>query len=890
MANRFPLVIDTTDGNKLKELPAGDNLDLRQNSITRVQNIDALGTVNAADITVNGNRIVAQNFIDLTDTPEDYVDSANKFVKVNATGDALEFRPFSDIGNIEVDEIEVAVQIVPATTGIVNIGTDDLYFNTVVANEFKGDLIAGDDTRVFDAGTGKISYAAVQGAPTNLSEFTNDIGYLLAADLDSSLSGLFDEGSTFDTDIRGSVFGDDSTMIVDGVASEVVGVVNNTTITTVNLTASNIDSTTVSTNTVQGNTDQNLIINAQNDYNIVIGESNTTNTVIYNGQADGFSFEAGIGIVEYSASTDLILRAGNRIKFADTPVRFSQLTDTEAAYIVAQNGDVIYNTTQNRLQVYQNSAWIDLHKGQFDGNVTTSTGESNFNDVVIAGDLTVQGTTTSVETTNTTISDNVIVLNNGEVGAGITNTTAGIEIDRGSESNVTFVYDDTVNKWTLGSETLIASQFEGNIKEARYINGNTSGANLNIEAGTNAGGVGGNLNLRGGTGSGGDGVVNIVGPANITTDLTVTSGTTTVNELVVNTSATIIGDLQAAAIKGSIVGDDSTILVDSVAGKIVGPVETSTVTSPIVYTDQLKSNGQLLINAGSGPVNTVQIGTGSNVLIGTIGKNIDFGGPANFGLNDITVGTVQGNVNGDVTGDLTGDVTGNVTGNIDNAALTVGATATTIAIGHSGSTTTIDGDLQLNNALIVNNLVADDSISITTATGDGNAISLGPQGTNTSINLTANSIRFFGPVTTSITASGGIVGDLKGSVVADDSTVIIDGVSGTVYKANIEGATNWDTAYSWGDHSTAGYITSGGSFTGDVKGSVFADDSSVMVNAVDFTMATDVMTLTPLNAEPTNPISGMLAAADGTSWDPASKSGAVSYPVFYDGAAWNALY
>src|SRR6056300_649836 len=185
MANRFPLVIDTTDGNKLKELPAGDNLDLRNSSIVRAQDITALGTINAADITVNGNRLVAQTFINLTDTPANYIDSANKFVKVNATGDALEFRPFSDIGNIEVDEIEVAVQIVPETTGIVDIGTDSLYFNTVVANEFKGDLIAGDDTRVFNAATGRLNYAALEGAPTQISEFTNDIGYLLSEDLDS---------------------------------------------------------------------------------------------------------------------------------------------------------------------------------------------------------------------------------------------------------------------------------------------------------------------------------------------------------------------------------------------------------------------------------------------------------------------------------------------------------------------------------------------------------------------------------------------------------------------------------------------------------------------------------------------------------------------------------
>ena len=108
--------------------------------------------------------------------------------------------------------------------------------------------------------------------------------------------------------------------------------------------------------------------------------------------------------------------------------------------------------------------------------------------------------------------------------------------------------------------------------------------------------------------------------------------------------------------------------------------------------------------------------------------------------------------------------------------------------------------------------------------------------------------------------------------------------------ANVESSTNWDSAFSWGNHATAGYITSGGSFTGDVKGSVFADDSSVMVNAVDFTMSADIMNLTPLNAEPAAPISGMLVAADGTNWDPASKSGSVSYPVFYDGTSWNALY
>lgn len=53
--------------------------------------------------------------------------------------------------------------------------------------------------------------------------------------------------------------------------------------------------------------------------------------------------------------------------------------------------------------------------------------------VVVAGDLTVQGTTTTVESSDLVIVDNVIVLNSGEAGPGITHIdgTAGIEISRG---------------------------------------------------------------------------------------------------------------------------------------------------------------------------------------------------------------------------------------------------------------------------------------------------------------------------------------------------------------------------------------------------------------------------------------------------------------------------
>jgi hypothetical protein len=51
-----------------------------------------------------------------------------------------------------------------------------------------------------------------------------------------------------------------------------------------------------------------------------------------------------------------------------------------------------------------------------------------------------------------------------------------------------------------------------------------------------------------------------------------------------------------------------------------------------------------------------------------------------------------------------------------------------------------------------------------------------------------------------------------------------------------------------------------------------------------------VSTSDPFAGGPYGSDAGHFAVADGVSWDPASKSGTVPYPVFYNGVTWNALY
>jgi hypothetical protein len=63
--------------------------------------------------------------------------------------------------------------------------------------------------------------------------------------------------------------------------------------------------------------------------------------------------------------------------------------------------------------------------------------------VTINGNLNVTGTQTTVSTTDTAVTDNTLILNSGEAGAGVTAGTSGIEIERGSVDNATWQFNET---------------------------------------------------------------------------------------------------------------------------------------------------------------------------------------------------------------------------------------------------------------------------------------------------------------------------------------------------------------------------------------------------------------------------------------------------------------
>jgi hypothetical protein len=71
-------------------------------------------------------------------------------------------------------------------------------------------------------------------------------------------------------------------------------------------------------------------------------------------------------------------------------------------------------------------------------------------DLSIEGDLFVDGTTWVVHNQEVTTSDNLIVINYGETGPGVTAGWAGIEVDRGTETNYQFLFYEDTDTFRIG--------------------------------------------------------------------------------------------------------------------------------------------------------------------------------------------------------------------------------------------------------------------------------------------------------------------------------------------------------------------------------------------------------------------------------------------------------
>ena len=173
----------------------------------------------------------------------------------------------------------------------------------------------------------------------------------------------------------------------------------------------------------------------------------------------------GDGSLAYNNSTGVLTYTG----ITDAQVRGKiSVTDSGGDGSLAYNNStgVITYTGPSASEVrahISGGTGVTVSSGEISiGQAVATNSNVTFNDMVVSGNLTVSGTTTTVNTATLSVADNQIILNSDYTGSSPTEN-GGIEIERGTQTNKTLVWNETDDKWTVGSETFVAGTFEGNL-------------------------------------------------------------------------------------------------------------------------------------------------------------------------------------------------------------------------------------------------------------------------------------------------------------------------------------------------------------------------------------------------------------------------------------------
>ena len=211
----------------------------------------------------------------------------------------------------------------------------------------------------------------------------------------------------------------------------------------------------------------NIIPSADNTYDL--GSSSKTWRDVYVGP--GSLYVNGQKVLEDSSGTIVVSADSNQNVSVQTSGSGDVELDPTGTGVIqikgtlqVEDGQNITNSAGNAISFGNNITVDQIASKSTDTNLVLSgngTGNVTLNDnVAITGDLTVSGTTTTVNSETISLADNVIALNSNFT-SGSPTEDSGISITRGGSTAKTLLWDETNDKWTVGSETFVAGTFEG---------------------------------------------------------------------------------------------------------------------------------------------------------------------------------------------------------------------------------------------------------------------------------------------------------------------------------------------------------------------------------------------------------------------------------------------
>ena len=151
-----------------------------------------------------------------------------------------------------------------------------------------------------------------------------------------------------------------------------------------------------------------------------------------------------------SGTTDTVA-GGEEITFAgglgvSTTVSDNQIQIDIAGGIVSASA--FSSPSQGTVRATINGVQTDVDSGLQSGDSPTFAGLTISNNAVINGDLTVSGTTTTLNTTNSALADKFILLNSGSTNP----DEGGLVIDHGDGSGAAFIYDAGDARWGFNDD------------------------------------------------------------------------------------------------------------------------------------------------------------------------------------------------------------------------------------------------------------------------------------------------------------------------------------------------------------------------------------------------------------------------------------------------------
>ena len=165
-----------------------------------------------------------------------------------------------------------------------------------------------------------------------------------------------------------------------------------------------------------------------------------------------------VGDIVISASANTITGGSTAAPNADGQFANKKYVDDSLAGL-SQN-----SISQNNTNITVTDSGTGAITMACDGNteVTINDTSATFaGNVVVTGQLTVNGTTTTVNSNNTTIADNLIELNTG---ISASSNDAGIIIERGSTgNNAAIIWDESTDTFAMGLTTSTAADKSGGI-------------------------------------------------------------------------------------------------------------------------------------------------------------------------------------------------------------------------------------------------------------------------------------------------------------------------------------------------------------------------------------------------------------------------------------------